>query len=413
VEKIRVLVADDDSAVVDVLRALIQSQDDLRFVGFANDTEGAIALAVKERPDVALVDVRMPGGGGVRAVREITRRCPPTKVIALTAHEDEQTVIEMMAAGANAYIPKGESTERILREIHRPTRITHLPAREDLGVWTGDRRPKRKPGDRRHEQQRRIRDVLETEAVNATYRPIFDVQTSAVVGIQACTRVARLPMRSADAWLAEAEAVGLLLEFELAVLRAAVRDAGLTPASAFIVVHASPTTVLAPEYHEAVLETGPERIVLELTEHADVEDYQPLNDALASLRGDGVRLEVCDVGAGLSSLRHVAMLAPDLLKIDTVLTDAVDGDEARHAVVAALTSRADQLGARAIADHVTSIRQVEELTGLGVGLLQGPLLEQLGRGDTIGRTTFSSPAPDADASKNTPNHSAQSWRWRP
>ena len=99
-EKIRVLVADDEAAVVDVLRTLIESQEDLRFVGFANDTESAIALAVEEQPDVALVDVRMPGGGGIRAAREISRRCPPTKVIALTAHEDEQTVIAMMAAGA-------------------------------------------------------------------------------------------------------------------------------------------------------------------------------------------------------------------------------------------------------------------------------------------------------------------------
>ena len=369
---------------------------------------------MKERPDVALVDVRMPGGGGVRAVREITRRCPPTKVIALTAHEDEQTVIAMMAAGANAYIPKGESTERILREIHRPTRVSLLPAQEDVGVWSVERRPtKRKPGDRRHEQQRRIRDVLESEAVNATFRPIFDVENSTVVGIQASIRVARLPVRSADAWLAEAESVGLLRQFELAALRAAVRDAGLTPASAFIVVHVSPSTVVAPEYYEAVLEAGAERIVLELTEHAHVEDYQPLNDALASLRGEGVRLEVCDVGAGLSSLRHVAMLAPDILKIDTALTDAVDGDEARHAVVAVLAARAHQLGARALADHVTSIRQVEELTGLGVRLLQGPLLEQLGRGDPV-RRTFSSPSSDADASQeNEIVPSTQSWRWRP
>jgi EAL domain-containing protein (putative c-di-GMP-specific phosphodiesterase class I)/FixJ family two-component response regulator len=369
-DKIRVLVADDDVAVVDVLRTLIQSQDDLRFVGAANDTEAAIALAVKERPDVALVDVRMPGGGGVRAVREITRRCPPTKVIALTAHEDERTVIAMMAAGANAYIPKGDSTERILREIHRPTRVSSAQAPEAHGVWSiRPRAVHRSPGNRRHEQQRRIRDVLDADAVNATFRPIFDVESSAVAGIQASTRVARLPVRTADAWLAEAEAVGLLLEFELEVLRATIRDAGLMPASAFIVVHVSPATVVEPGYQEAVLGSGPERLVLELTEHAQVDDYQPLNEALEALRRAGVRLAVCDVGAGLSSLRHAAMLAPDLLKIDTALTDEVDTDETRHAVVAALASRADQLGALATADHVTSIGQVEALTGLGVRLL--------------------------------------------
>jgi EAL domain-containing protein (putative c-di-GMP-specific phosphodiesterase class I)/ActR/RegA family two-component response regulator len=398
VEKIRVLVADDDAAVVDVLKALIQSQDDLRFVGFANDTESAIELAEREQPDVSLVDVRMPGGGGVRAAREISRRCPPTKVIALTAHEDERTVIAMMAAGANAYVPKGESTERILREIYRPTNPPDAPEDSGLGVWTGEQRTTtRRPGDRRRDQQRRIRDVLDSDAVSAIHEPIYDVQRSAVVGISARTRVAWLPMRTADAWLAEAEAVGLLEDFELATFGAAIRDAGLTPAAAFILVHVSPATLVAPAYHEAVRQAGPERIVLEVTEHAYVEDYAPLNDALAPLRADGMRLAVCDVGAGLSSLRHVAMLAPDFLTIDTALTDAVDEDGVRHAVVAALAARARQLGARTIAANVMSVRQLEELTGLGVGLFQGPLVEQLGRDKTFHPHLFNSADPDADA----------------
>jgi EAL domain-containing protein (putative c-di-GMP-specific phosphodiesterase class I) len=106
---------------------------------------------------------------------------------------------------------------------------------------------------------------------------------------------------------------------------------------------------------------------------------------------------VCDVGAGLSSLRHVAMLAPDFLTIDTALTDAVDEDGVRHAVVAALAARAAQLGARTIADNVTSVRQLEELTGLGVGLFQGPLVEQLGRDKTFRPNLFSSTDPGADA----------------
>jgi len=80
---------------------------------------------------------------------------------------------------------------------------------------------------------------------------------------------------------------------------------------------------------------------------------------------------------------HVAMLAPDLVTIDTALTDEVDEDGARHAVVAALSARATQLGARTIAEHVTTISQLEELTGLGVGLVEGPIPEQLSRGAQI------------------------------
>ena len=76
---IRVLVADDEAAVVDVLRALVGSDPSLRFVGAANDAEAAIDLVLRERPDVVLLDVRMPGGGGLRAAREIAQRCPPRR----------------------------------------------------------------------------------------------------------------------------------------------------------------------------------------------------------------------------------------------------------------------------------------------------------------------------------------------
>ena len=104
--EIRVAIADDEETVVDVLRTLIGSDPTLRFVGAANDAEAAIDVALRERPDVILVDVRMPGGGGVRAVREITKRCPPTKIVALSAHEDANTVIGMISAGAHGRIDR-------------------------------------------------------------------------------------------------------------------------------------------------------------------------------------------------------------------------------------------------------------------------------------------------------------------
>ena len=127
---IRVLVADDEETVVDVLRALIGSDPSLRFVGAAHNAEDAIELTVRERPDVVLLDVRMPGGGGLRATREITKRCAPTKVVALSAHEDSDTVIGMISAGASAYVPKGDSTDKILRTIHRTIDADYVMAEQ-------------------------------------------------------------------------------------------------------------------------------------------------------------------------------------------------------------------------------------------------------------------------------------------
>ena len=81
---IRVIVADDEELIVDVLRSLVGSDPSLRFVGAANDAEHAIDLVLEEQPDVVLLDVRMPGGGGVRATRQITERSPRTKIIGLS-----------------------------------------------------------------------------------------------------------------------------------------------------------------------------------------------------------------------------------------------------------------------------------------------------------------------------------------
>lgn len=376
-ETIRLLVADDEKAVVDVLEALIRSEADLRFVGSARDAEGAIALAVKERPDVALLDVRMPGGGGLRAAREITRRCPQTRVIALTAHEDEATIISMMGAGAHAYVPKGESTARILREIHRGAERAPL-SDAVAGVLSGEGKRTLDPAERRQTQRARIREVLDDKALSAAFQPIFDVETGTIVGAEALARIARLPVRGADSWFAEAAAVGLGSELELAAVAAALEAMTEVPPHAFVAINVSPQTVAEPAFEELMGSAPGERIVIEITEQAAVEDYAALNAVLNRLRGAGVRIAVDDVGAGIASLHHVVMLAPEFLKIDRSLTEGVESDPARHAVVAALTSCASHLGATVVAEGVAATDQLKELIRLGVDLVQGFLLAEPG-----------------------------------
>jgi len=122
VERIRVLIAEDERAVLDALTDLVSSDPAMEVVGSAADADEAIALADSARPDVALVDVRMPGGGGVRATREILERSPQTHVVALSAYEDRKTVLEMLRAGVVGYMVKGTPAEEILSTIRRSMR---------------------------------------------------------------------------------------------------------------------------------------------------------------------------------------------------------------------------------------------------------------------------------------------------
>ncbi|MDP9295542.1 MAG: response regulator [Actinomycetota bacterium] len=122
IDRIRVLIADDESAVRDALAELIGSDDAMYIAGTAGDADEAIELARNEKPDVALVDVKMPAGGGPRAARGIRDESPQTHVVALSAYEDRRTVLEMLRAGVVGYIVKGTSAEEILYTIRRAMR---------------------------------------------------------------------------------------------------------------------------------------------------------------------------------------------------------------------------------------------------------------------------------------------------
>jgi DNA-binding NarL/FixJ family response regulator len=117
----RILIAEDDPIVREALAALIRSEPGLELVHAAADADGAIAAATAELPDVAIVDVRMPGGGAL-AAREIRRLSPGTSVIAFSGSNDPGTMLEMQEAGASGYLVKGSPTDTILASIEEAAR---------------------------------------------------------------------------------------------------------------------------------------------------------------------------------------------------------------------------------------------------------------------------------------------------
>lgn len=121
-ENIRVLIAEDEGAVREAMADLVSSDPAMEVVGTAADAEEAIQIARTTKPDVALIDVKMPAGGGPRAAREIRKESPQTHVVALSAYEDRRTVLEMLRAGVVGYIVKGTAAEEILYTIRRSMR---------------------------------------------------------------------------------------------------------------------------------------------------------------------------------------------------------------------------------------------------------------------------------------------------
>ena len=123
------VVAEDDAAVREALTELVEMHPRLRLVAAVVDAWAAVDAAARESPDVAIVDVRMPGGGGPWATREIRRLSPGTQVIAFSGSSDPTTVDAMREAGASGYLVKGSSLTTILQAIDEAAaRCSHLGA---------------------------------------------------------------------------------------------------------------------------------------------------------------------------------------------------------------------------------------------------------------------------------------------
>lgn len=114
---IRVLLADDHPVVRSGLRALLWTIEGLEVVGEAADGDEAVRETQLLRPDVVLMDIRMPRSGGVEAIRRLRVSMPGTAVLVLTMYDDDATVLTAMQAGARGYLLKGAEQEEIVGAI--------------------------------------------------------------------------------------------------------------------------------------------------------------------------------------------------------------------------------------------------------------------------------------------------------
>jgi DNA-binding NarL/FixJ family response regulator len=135
---IRVIVADDHPVVRAGLGAVIAEQDDLELVAEAENGATAVALFREHRPDVALMDLRMPVMDGVEAIREITTEFPDARILALTTYEGDADIRRALEAGASGYLLKDMLLTEVLtavRAVHRGERVIPAAVAERLAEF--------------------------------------------------------------------------------------------------------------------------------------------------------------------------------------------------------------------------------------------------------------------------------------
>ena len=223
----------------------------------------------------------------------------------------------------------------------------------------------------REEQQARVLAVMAQDRVRPVFQPIVDLGTRAIRGFEALSRFENEPKRSPQQWFEDAGVAGLRSQLELHAIRQAITHASQLPPSVFLSVNASPETLLSEDLRSAVRDLDGRRLVVEVTEHAAVEDYEPLQRAIDRLRRRGVRLAIDDAGAGFSSLKHIVRLLPEFIKLDLFLVRDIHLDPVKRAVVAGMLGVASQIGGKVIAEGVENREELDVLIDLGVEWAQG------------------------------------------
>ena len=116
-EVLRVVLADDHAVVREGLKALVNAQPDMRVVGEAADGEAAWRAAKELMPDVLVIDLSMPVMGGADATARVRRDCPSVKVLALTVHEEQLYLTQLLRAGASGYVLKRAAAVELVRAV--------------------------------------------------------------------------------------------------------------------------------------------------------------------------------------------------------------------------------------------------------------------------------------------------------
>ncbi len=124
---IRVLLVDDHQMMRDGLRKILTDEDDIEVIGEADDGRGALEMAGKLEPAVVIMDVGMRQMNGIDATRRIRERWPKVKVMALSTHSDKRYVLNMLQAGASAYVLKEAASDDLLRAVRTVSQgLTYL-----------------------------------------------------------------------------------------------------------------------------------------------------------------------------------------------------------------------------------------------------------------------------------------------
>ncbi len=371
----RVLVVDDEQALARAIGRMLTAAG--YEVAIAADGIKAMDLMGTATFDAILSDIDMPGLNGVRFLQAVRLRDVDVPVVLMTGNPDVRTAVLAVEHGALRYLIKPVDMDELRKVIVRAVglnRVAKLKREAFVLGGTGGFGP----GDR-------VALEANFERALATlwmaYQPIVRVFDRTIFGYEALLRSEEKALPHPGAILDAAERLGRLDDLGRRIRAAAcVPVAQASPDAAFFInLHARDLmddTLLSAR---SPLSAIAERVVLEITERASLDQVKDARARVADLRRMGFRIAIDDLGAGYAGLTSFAALEPEFVKLDMSLVRDIDSNRTKEALVRSLVSVCRDLGMRVVAEGVETPAERDLLASIGCDFLQGYLLAKPGR----------------------------------
>lgn len=368
--KARVLIVDDDESVLrSVKRVLESSNINVTTAGSAAD---ALGLVHVKRFDAIVTDIVMPGMDGLEFIHLVRERDQELPVIILTGFPTLDSAVRAIKEGSFRYMMKPYAADELCATVNEAAAMYRLAVLKRLafenrnsGAWSTDALT-----------QLAVKFETAMDGLWMAFQPIIDWPNQEVFGYEALVRTISKDMGNPGLLFDAAEHLGRVHDLGRRIRRQVANaiDRAPTDAAIFVNLHSADLNDDELFSADSALAQYAQRVVLEVTERASLEQVGDVQGAMARLRKLGYRIAVDDLGAGYAGLSSFSQLEPDVVKLDMSLIRDIDASKRKTSIVRSMIAVcARDLGTKVVCEGVETEAEHNTLQGIGATLLQGYL----------------------------------------
>jgi EAL domain-containing protein (putative c-di-GMP-specific phosphodiesterase class I) len=372
-DQVRVLLVDDHPQIRAAFERILQR------AGYAvtceEDTPGACERLRREADlfDVVVTDMAMPSGTGLDVLQVAHEVDPTLPVVFVTGQGDVELAQQALEHGALRFLVKPVGAVRLLAAMEEACRV-----RTSSAALSGSRSTSRLralEGDLGRVKKSRDLDAA-LDLLWMALQPVASIGRRQVIAYEALVRSDHPTMGRPDLLIGAAEELGRLPDLGRRIRAICAARMCEVPEDADLLINLHPSDLDDPDLYDAKapLTALARRVILEITERASLDEIDEVQERIATLRGYGYRIAVDDLGAGYGSLSAIALIKPDLVKLDMSLVRNVHQDPVRTRMVRSIGLMCRQLGTPWLCEGVETHDELRALVDAGADLIQGYLL---------------------------------------